>query len=304
MKVRPTCPSLTAGGDDGGPWASRGRRRRRAFQGNVGAGARPGSQRGSVGPTCPLATCGSRKTAGGVRRSRRPSHGCLDHAAILPDIEPTLRPVRVNSAKYPCSGRSTWETSVPAMRAVDKLADILAEQRELPAADARARPGARVAEAAAADVPAAPRPPRWWAVIGRRWRGPRQPLVWNHHRACRAVIVASGTRLSKSRRSVQHYDKLPWRDPTTDAPIVVACQNFKGWRGQVDDLREPGALPGAQGLPGAGGGHRQPGDHDVDVRLRAGCRDRRGLDHPAVPVGVPDDARLRGAQDLLAATST
>ena len=75
---------------------------------------------------------------------------------------------------------------------------------------------------------------------------------------------------------------------------------LQGRRGQVDDLREPGALPGAQGLPGAGGRHRQPGDHDVDVRLRAGRRDRRGLDDPAVPVGVPHDARLRGPQDLLA----
>ena len=75
---------------------------------------------------------------------------------------------------------------------------------------------------------------------------------------------------------------------------------LQGRGGQVDDLREPGALPGAQGLPGAGGGHRQPGDHDLDVRLRAGCRDRRGRDHPAVPVRVPEDARLRGPQVLLA----
>jgi chromosome partitioning protein len=30
----------------------------------------------------------------------------------------------------------------------------------------------------------------------------------------------------------QHFDTLPWRDPATDPPIVIACQNFKGGVGK------------------------------------------------------------------------
>ena len=30
----------------------------------------------------------------------------------------------------------------------------------------------------------------------------------------------------------KHFGKLPWRDPATDQPIIVACQNFKGGVGK------------------------------------------------------------------------
>jgi chromosome partitioning protein len=30
----------------------------------------------------------------------------------------------------------------------------------------------------------------------------------------------------------EHFGTLPWRDPATDAPIVIACQNFKGGVGK------------------------------------------------------------------------
>ena len=30
----------------------------------------------------------------------------------------------------------------------------------------------------------------------------------------------------------RHFGELPWRDPATDQPIVVACQNFKGGVGK------------------------------------------------------------------------
>ena len=30
----------------------------------------------------------------------------------------------------------------------------------------------------------------------------------------------------------QHFGTLPWRDPATDAPLIIACQNFKGGVGK------------------------------------------------------------------------
>ena len=30
----------------------------------------------------------------------------------------------------------------------------------------------------------------------------------------------------------KHFGTLPWRDPATDAPLVIACQNFKGGVGK------------------------------------------------------------------------
>src|ERR1700688_1967935 len=30
----------------------------------------------------------------------------------------------------------------------------------------------------------------------------------------------------------QHFGTLPWRDPATDAPLVIACQNLKGGVGK------------------------------------------------------------------------
>src|SRR5207253_8547282 len=29
-----------------------------------------------------------------------------------------------------------------------------------------------------------------------------------------------------------HFGTVPWRDPATDAPLVIACQNFKGGVGK------------------------------------------------------------------------
>ena len=29
-----------------------------------------------------------------------------------------------------------------------------------------------------------------------------------------------------------HFGTLPWRDPATDPPLVIACQNFKGGVGK------------------------------------------------------------------------
>ena len=98
----------------------------------------------------------------------------------------------------------------------------------------------------------------------------------------------------------KHFGDLPWRDPATDQPIIVACQNFKGGVGKSTtcvNLAHYLALKGYRVLV-------------VDTDSQATTTSmfgyvpdaeiERGRDDPAVPVGVPEDARLRGAQDVLA----
>ena len=41
-----------------------------------------------------------------------------------------------------------------------------------------------------------------------------------------------GYTLAQVQEFRQHFDTLPWRDPAQDAPMVIACQNFKGGVGK------------------------------------------------------------------------
>ena len=276
------------------------RRRRPGIPGSAGAAVRWGSRRGSVGPTCPLATCRRRQIAAGVHRARRPSRG---GSAWFPDdlrgSAGGLHGFLVNSAGNPCGCDPTWEKSVPAIRAIDKLADILANSENFLQRmhELGQEPSAQK------DLKRLFSPSEAAEMVGRD----RTTLA----RAESEIGVELPARNPENNRRVgytlgqvqafrAHFGTLPWRDPGDRRADRGGVPELQGRGRQVHDLREPGALPGAQGLPGAGGGYRQPGDHDLDVRLRAGRRDRRGRDHPAVPVRVPDDARLRGAQVLLA----
>jgi chromosome partitioning protein len=120
---------------------------------------------------------------------------------------------------------------VPAIRAIDKLADILASSENFlqrmhelgqePAARKQLRRLFSPSEAA--------------EMVGRD----RTTLA----RAESELGVAPPARNPENNRRVgytleqvqafrQHFETLPWRDPTRDPPLVVACQNFKGGVGK------------------------------------------------------------------------
>jgi chromosome partitioning protein len=121
--------------------------------------------------------------------------------------------------------------SVPAIRAIDKLADILANSENFlqrmhelgqePAARKELRRLFSPSEAA--------------ELVGRD----RTTLA----RAESEIGIELPARNPDNNRRVgytleqvqafrQHFGTLPWRDPATDPPIVVACQNFKGGVGK------------------------------------------------------------------------
>lgn len=121
--------------------------------------------------------------------------------------------------------------SVPAIRAIDKLADILANSENFlqrmhelgqePAAQKELRRLFSPSEAA--------------EMVGRD----RTTLA----RAESEIGIEPPARNPENNRRVgytleqvqafrQHFETLPWRDAATDQPIVVACQNFKGGVGK------------------------------------------------------------------------
>jgi chromosome partitioning protein len=123
------------------------------------------------------------------------------------------------------------ELSVPAVRAIDKLGDILANsetfldrmhalgvephqrktfQRVFSPSDAAAMVGRDRTTLARAEPD-----------IGLA-DTPRNP--GNNRRV--------GYTLAQVQAFRTHFGTLPWRDPITDAPLVVACQNFKGGVGK------------------------------------------------------------------------
>jgi chromosome partitioning protein len=121
--------------------------------------------------------------------------------------------------------------SVPAIRAIDKLADILANSENFlqrmhelgqePAAQKELRRLFSPSEAA--------------EMVGRD----RTTLA----RAESEIGIQPPARNPENNRRVgytleqvqafrQHFETLPWRDAATDQPLVVACQNFKGGVGK------------------------------------------------------------------------
>lgn len=120
---------------------------------------------------------------------------------------------------------------MPAIRAIDKLADILANSENFlqrmhelgqePAAQKELRRLFSPSEAA--------------EMVGRD----RTTLA----RAESEIGIEPPARNPENNRRVgytleqvqafrQHFETLPWRDAATDQPIVVACQNFKGGVGK------------------------------------------------------------------------
>ena len=121
--------------------------------------------------------------------------------------------------------------SVPAIRAIDKLADILANSENFlqrmhelgqePSAQKELKRLFSPSEAA--------------EMVGRD----RTTLA----RAESEIGVEPPVRNPENNRRVgytleqvqafrRHFGTLPWRDPASDQPIVVACQNFKGGVGK------------------------------------------------------------------------
>ena len=121
--------------------------------------------------------------------------------------------------------------SVPAIRAIDKLADILANSENFlqrmhelgqePAARKELRrlfPPSEAAEMVGCDRTTLARAE---SEIGL------EPPARNPDNNRRV-----GYTLEQIQAFRRHFGELPWRDPATDQPIVVACQNFKGGVGK------------------------------------------------------------------------
>lgn len=121
--------------------------------------------------------------------------------------------------------------SVPAIRAIDKLADILANSENFlqrmhelgqePAAQKELRRLFSPSEAA--DMVGRDRTTlaRAESEIGL------EPPARNPENNRRV-----GYTLAQVQAFREHFGTLPWRDAATDQPIVVACQNFKGGVGK------------------------------------------------------------------------
>jgi len=121
--------------------------------------------------------------------------------------------------------------SVPAIRAIDKLADILANSENFLQRmhELGQEPSAQK------DLKRLFSPSEAAEMVGRD----RTTLA----RAESEIGVELPARNPENNRRVgytlgqvqafrAHFGTLPWRDPETDAPIVVACQNFKGGVGK------------------------------------------------------------------------
>jgi chromosome partitioning protein len=120
---------------------------------------------------------------------------------------------------------------VPAIRAIDKLEAILAssenfleKMHELGAEPHQRKTLQRLFTPAEAGE-----------MVGRD----RTTLT----RAEAAIGIVDAQRVPGTNRRIgytlaevqafrQHFGTLPWRDPDTDAPVVIACQNFKGGVGK------------------------------------------------------------------------
>jgi chromosome partitioning protein len=128
-------------------------------------------------------------------------------------------------------GRVQWEMSVPAVPAIDKLEQILASSEnflqrmhELGAQpNARKALGRLFSPSEAAQMVGRDRTTlaRAEAEIGVE-AAPRNP--GNNRRL--------GYTLEQVQAFRRHFGTLPWRDPATDSPLVIACQNFKGGVGK------------------------------------------------------------------------
>lgn len=120
---------------------------------------------------------------------------------------------------------------MPAIRAIDKLERILADSENFLARmhELGAQPNQRktmqrlFSPSDAADMVGRDRTTltRAEAEIGIEV-APRNPV--NNRRV--------GYTLAQVNAFRAHFGTLPWRDPATDEPIVIACQNFKGGVGK------------------------------------------------------------------------
>jgi chromosome partitioning protein len=120
---------------------------------------------------------------------------------------------------------------VPAIRAIDKLADILANSENFlqrmhelgqePAARKELRRLFSPSEAAEMVGCDRTTLARAESEIGL------EPPARNPENNRRV-----GYTLQQIQAFRQHFGELPWRNPATDQPIVVACQNFKGGVGK------------------------------------------------------------------------
>jgi chromosome partitioning protein len=120
---------------------------------------------------------------------------------------------------------------VPAIRAIDKLADILANSENFlqrmhelgqePAARKELRRLFSPSEAAEMVGCDRTTLARAESEIGL------EPPARNPENNRRV-----GYTLEQIQAFRRHFGELPWRDPATDQPIVVACQNFKGGVGK------------------------------------------------------------------------
>jgi len=120
---------------------------------------------------------------------------------------------------------------VPAMRAIDKLEDILANSENFLQRmhELGAEPHQRkVLQRVFSPGEAAEMVGRDRTTLARAepdigiTEAPRNPA--NNRR--------TGYTLAQIQAFRAHFGTLPWRRPATDAPIVIACQNFKGGVGK------------------------------------------------------------------------
>jgi chromosome partitioning protein len=140
---------------------------------------------------------------------------------------------RVSGKFHPISvgRRSLQEFSVPAIRALDKLEDILASSENFLQ---------RMHERG--------NDPHSTKQLNRLFSPSEAALMVGRDRTTLARAEAElgleslqrnplnnrrvGYSLAQIQEFRRHFGTLPWRDPETDPPLVIACQNFKGGVGK------------------------------------------------------------------------